>query len=88
MNLNAALLRLEQMRAKMDRGEELNEREAAYVKALWARLRPVVARLKEELERASGTTIDRLSTRLEVEELTRRRTRAEREARMRRWGRA
>ena len=27
MNPNAALLRLEQIRAKMDRGEELNERE-------------------------------------------------------------
>jgi hypothetical protein len=85
MNLNAHVLRLCQIREKMDRGEELSEREVAYVRALRERLKPVLARLKESLERASGMDIHSLAARLEVEAARRQKERLRHEARMRRW---
>jgi len=87
MNLNAHVLRLQQIREKMDRGEELSERDVAYVRALWERVMPVVRRLAQSIASAAGTDVEGLAGRLERENMRRQRMRAEYEARMRRWGR-
>jgi hypothetical protein len=86
VNLNAHLLRLEEIREKMERGEEPNEAEAAYVRALWEAVIPVAKRLAEGIAGACGMTVEGLSARLEADAARSRRLQSEYEARMRRWG--
>jgi hypothetical protein len=90
VNLNAHVLRLNQIAEKQARGEELTDREVAYVKALRRRIVPVARAFVENIARALGTDVEGLSARLEAEQgLARRRQRmrAEHEARMRSsWG--
>jgi hypothetical protein len=93
VNLNAHVLRLNQIQEKMNRGEELTDREVAYVKALWRGIVPDVRAFVESVARAVGTDVEGLSglASLEAEQgFARRgfpsqRMRAEHEARMRGW---
>lgn len=80
MNLDAHILRLHQIQEKMDRGEELDELEVAYVRALWRLLLPVLRKFAEGVAQAMGTTIAGAAVRLELDARVHQRKRIAEEA--------
>jgi hypothetical protein len=56
VNWLVILARLGQIREKMERGEEPNEAEVAFVRALWRALRPMVSAFVETVRQAVGAS--------------------------------